>query len=77
VQNSTTLRVPAKYAHMIASVEHEQGNGYWVYTTPGFFSPMMQTGTIHEMTQTDTLAEVRTLRSCAAEGTCYCGHNCV
>lgn len=70
------LRIPKKYAHTVADVVYEgREGGWWVYTAPGFYSPMMETGTIHEMTQADTLAEVRNLRPCPPDH-CYCGHEC-
>lgn len=77
--NETTLRVPQKYRHMIASIHHEP-SGYWVYTAEGYYSPMMQTGTIHESSQKATLAEIRTITECGTDEMfphCMCGHDCL
>ena len=58
MKNSTTIKIPKKYQHMIDEVLKDQ-DGYWVYLKDGYYSPTLDCGTIHEDTIKDVLKEIR------------------
>jgi len=63
VNNSTTIKIPAKYANMLEEV-FKDSDGYWAYTAKGFHSPQMGCHTIHEDTQADLMRVIRGVKPC-------------
>jgi len=53
-----------KYPDIIEEIEDDRDhdNGYWVYLTDGWFSPDMESRTIHEDTVKEVLAKFRNVR---------------
>lgn len=63
MKNTTTLKVPAKYAMNLELVEQD-GDGYWAYTNHGFQFEEMGCHTAHEFSQKDLLDVIRTIIPC-------------
>lgn len=63
--NTTSIKVPKKYQHMIDTIEHDS-EGYWAYSKAGYqFAGMGgQCHTAHEDTQKELLSMIRTLEKC-------------
>lgn len=61
--NNTKIKVAMKYQPMIQLVEKDD-DGYWAYSQPGFYFPMMGCHTAHEDTQADLLSVIRTVAPC-------------
>lgn len=66
MKNDTTIKVPKKYQHMIEII-YKDSDGYWAETKDGYFFPNMECHTAHEDTQTELLAEIRTISVCDCE----------
>lgn len=68
MKNSTTIKVPKKYQHMIGEIWTEDdgwsdwGPSYWVSIAEGFYSPDMECHTLHESTQKEILSLIRRIR---------------
>lgn len=65
MKNSTTIKVPKKYQHMIAKIYHDE-DGYWCITAKGFQAASVDRGchTIHEDTQQEILGHIRMIEPC-------------
>jgi hypothetical protein len=61
MRNSTTIRVPQKYRHMIYSI-YKDTEGYWVYLENGYYSHIVDKRIFHEKTIKDTLKEIRLIK---------------
>lgn len=65
MKNSTKIKVPKKYEHMIEEIWQEddgwseRGPSYWVTIADGFWSPQMQCHTLHESSQKEILELIR------------------
>lgn len=62
MRNSTTIRVPQKYRHMISGIYKDSLIGYEVYLEEGYFSAKTGCKTINEKTIKDTLKEIRLIK---------------
>lgn len=65
MKNSTNIKIPNKYHHMIKEVYHDE-DGYWVYTERGYYatSEDFECHTIHEDKQQDILNKIRQIKPC-------------
>lgn len=63
MKNTTSIKIPKKYQHMIELVEHDS-DGYWAYTNNGFYFPSMECHTAHEWNQKDLLEKIRDIEKC-------------
>ena len=60
MKNSTKLKVPKKYQHMIDEVQKDC-DGWWAYSKDGYIFESTSCHTAHEYNQNDLLKEIRTL----------------
>jgi hypothetical protein len=62
--NSTNIKVPKKYHHMIKEI-YKDDDGYWVILNDGFYAagygPYDEFHTIHEDTVSEVLYHIRQL----------------
>jgi hypothetical protein len=66
MQNTTSVKVPKKYEHMIKLIEKDD-EGYWAISEDGYYFGGMGAHTAHEYNQKELLAMIRTLRECDCE----------
>lgn len=66
MQNSTSIKIPKKYEHMIDEVYHDS-DGYWVILNKGFHDPQWDVHSIHEDTQKEVLGKIRDIEPCSCE----------
>ena len=68
VKNTTKIKVPKKYHHMIKEIYHDS-DGYWVRTAKGFYAYGVdfEAHVIHEDKQADILTHIRMIRKCGCE----------
>ena len=65
MNNTTNIKVPKKYQHMLDTIEFEPAEGgYWAYAKEGYEFGCMTAHTAHEYNQKDMLDAIRTLREC-------------
>jgi hypothetical protein len=67
MKNTTTIKVPKKYQHMLELIEKDS-DGYWSYSNPGYQFAGMGCHTAHEDTQKELLEMISTLEKCDCEG---------
>lgn len=66
MKNSTTIRVPKKYHHMITEIYKDE-DGYWAASSNGYMFSLSECHTAHEETHKDLLRVIRSLTSCDCE----------
>lgn len=50
--------------------ERDTGDGFWLYTAPGYWNPQLETHCIHESAVREVLALVGGIEPCRCEGCC-------
>lgn len=64
--NSTNIKIPKKYEHMIDSIYKDE-DGYWAYSKNGHMFELMECHTAHEDTQAELLRVIKSLKPCECD----------
>lgn len=66
MKNTTSIKVPKKYQHMVDDIYHDSEKGYWCHSENGYYFSEVDYGIhiIREDTQKLLLEMIRSLRPC-------------